>query len=92
MSADDWPRVAPRLDYEVNEDTHLRRASNERQDLDFCSAMVQAIIARKESPPMIGIDRRPCTVNPRLVGVSRTRSYGNSSAASCAESGAPSPA
>jgi hypothetical protein len=44
-------------------DNRTRRA----QDEDFCDAMAQAWRLGLEKPPMIGVDTRPGTRNPRHI-------------------------
>lgn len=54
------------------------------QDDRFCHAMWNAIGLGKESPPMIGIDRRPCTKAPTFVPINHlTPVMRSSSIADC---------
>ena len=49
----------PELDHEA-------RRSMWAQDRDFCERMLRAARADLEHPPMLGIDRRPCTRKPLI--------------------------
>lgn len=49
--------------FEGAEDDREARRSMWKQDQDFCTAMMRAIRADREHPP-IGIDARPGTTNP----------------------------
>ncbi len=56
------------------------------QDDNFIAAMTAAIVAGKERAP-IGIDRRPCTKNPRFIPHGPPALRGGSPAAACADLG-----
>ena len=48
-------------------DQWIDNRSRMAQDKAFCDAMDRARKKRLETPPMIGVDVRPCTVNPIYV-------------------------
>jgi len=47
-------------------DRHEHRTRIE-QDEAFCEAMARAVKQKRESPPMLGIDTRPGTRDPRTI-------------------------
>lgn len=52
---------------EINEHDKDERRCKRNQDAAFCAAMLRAVEQEQEHPPMIGVDARPGTRQPKLV-------------------------
>jgi hypothetical protein len=52
------------LDAHISELDKVERRTRRDQDQAFCDAMLKAVWAGLEHPPMLGIDTRPGTTRP----------------------------
>ena len=68
----------------LNDEKISSEGALRKQDEAFQLAMIRAVEKGKEKPPMMGVDRRPCTCNPKMYALD-SPIRGSSAAAACVD-------